>query len=594
LIFFLLRILTINILLLYYRQFYLFFYFEMKCVMSNKYPKYRCPEKIALKNRKWPDKVLSSAPVWCSVDLRDGNQSLPIPMGPQQKLEYFRLLTRIGFKEIEVGFPSASQDDFNFVRELIEGNHIPDDVRISVLTQSRKHLIERTIESLEGVKQAILHCYLATSDLHGQIVFGKNRDEVKKMSFDATKIISKSIANAGMSGSIAYEFSPEEFTDSDIDYVIDICTGIKEIWGKSTKRDLIFNLPATVERRPPYQYADMIEYFCTKYPYLSETSVSLHAHNDQGCAVAATEMALMAGADRVEGTIFGHGERTGNLDICIFALNLYSRGIETGLDFSNMPEIVDLIERVSGIPVHPRHPYAGQLVFTAFSGSHQDAIRKGMESKEKASKLFKQGWKVPYLHIDPADIGRSYEKLIRINSQSGKGGAAYVLEHDFGIYPPKGMHPEIGSIVQAVADEKGTEINSAELLEIFRNNFINAQGPYSLVKFSRVAEDSDNETVTVKLSVKMEDKLLELKGKGNGPISAVVQAIHKSRSFIEFILDDFSEQTLGHSADAKAMAYVGIRRTSDNRMFYGAGEHSNIDMAAILAVFAALNRAVLN
>lgn len=551
--------------------------------------KYSYPESIPLKKRKWPNKKIKSAPIWCSVDLRDGNQALPIPMSPDKKLEYFKMLVKTGFKEIEVGFPSASQDDFDFVRRLIEKELIPDDVRISVLTQSRKHLIERTVESLEGAKNAILHLYVATSDLHGRIVFGRKREDVKKIVLDGTEIVMGALDKAGLRKNVGYEFSPEEFTDSDIDFVLKICKKLKKIWGKSSKKDFILNLPATVERRPPYQYADMIEYFCREYPYLDETTISLHAHNDQGCAVAATEMALLAGAERVEGTIFGHGERTGNLDIVTLALNLHSRGINPGLDFSNMNEIVRIVEENSGIPVHPRHPYAGQLVFTAFSGSHQDAIRKGMESREKASKIFSQGWKVPYLHIDPADIGRSYEKLIRINSQSGKGGAVYILEKELGIFPPRPMHPEIGAMVQRIADEKGDEINSAELLEAFRNTFINIEGPCKLEKFSRTDSESK---VKVRLVLNLNGKTVEAQDEGNGPISAVVHALKDVDGVIDFTLEDFTEQSLGHSAEANAMAFVGIRRDSDNKLFFGVGEHPNIDQAAMLAVFAALNRAM--
>ena len=400
-------------------------------------PKYTSPEAIKITNRQWPDRVLNTPPVWASVDLRDGNQALPIPMNPQQKLEYFKMLCEIGFKEIEISFPSASEDDFNFVRMLIEGNLIPDDVRISVLTQAREHLIKRTIESLSGLKgKAILHCYVATSDLHSKFVLGDNREHIMELAVQGTRLIREGLAAAGLAEQVSYEFSPEEFTDSDLDFVVDLCCKVKEEWGAATPETFILNLPATVERRPAYQYADMIELFCQKYPYMAETRVSLHAHNDQGCAVAATEMALLAGATRVEGTIFGHGERTGNLDISVLALNLESRGITTGLSFKNLPEIVRIVERNSGIEVHPRHPYAGALAFTAFSGSHQDAIRKGLEKREEISSYFHQGWKVPYLHLDPADVGRQYERLIRINSQSGKGGVVYVLEHEFGIFPP--------------------------------------------------------------------------------------------------------------------------------------------------------------
>ncbi len=554
-----------------------------------KYQKYTYPEPIPVQNRQWPDQKIEHAPVWTSVDLRDGNQALPIPMNPEKKLEYYNLLLKIGFKEIEVGFPSASQDDYDFVRKLIEENLVPDGVRISVLTQARKHLIDKTAKSLVGVKDGIVHCYVATSDLHGRFVFGRDRDEVMKMAVDGTQMVIDALEKYGIRDKVGYEFSPEEFSDSDLDFVIELCKKVKETWGPSKKEDFILNLPATVERRPPYQYADMIEYFCDKYPYMDETTVSLHAHNDQGCAVAATEMALLAGATRVEGTIFGHGERTGNLDISILALNLYSRGIDIGLDFSQMDKIVETIEHASGIPVHPRHPYAGSLVFTAFSGSHQDAIRKGMDVRKQAAEYFHQDWKVPYLHIDPEDLGRSYEKLIRINSQSGKGGVVYILESDFGICPPKRMHPEIGREVQALADQKGNEINSAELLKFFTQTFVEPKGPVELINFKRIdAGNPDN--IAVKLKLKFNGKKMKIVGSGNGPISAAVHALRTIEGMPEFVLDDFHEQTLGHDANASAISFIGLIRRRDEKLIYGAGQHSNIDQAAIRALFSAINR----
>jgi 2-isopropylmalate synthase len=555
-----------------------------------KYQKYSYPEPIPIKDRQWPDQKTEKAPIWTSVDLRDGNQALPIPMNPQKKLEYFNLLVKIGFKEIEVGFPSASQDDFDFVRQLIEENLIPDDVRISVLTQARANLINRTVDSLKGAKWAIVHCYVATSDLHGRFVFGRDRDAVKKMAVDGTRLIVDAIEQAGMTGRIGYEFSPEEFTDSDIDFVIEVCEAVKEAWGVSEKQDFMLNLPATVERRPAYQYADMIEYFCRNYKYRPETTISLHAHNDQGCAVAATEMALLAGADRVEGTLFGHGERTGNLDVATLALNLMARGIDPCLDFSDMSKIVRVVENASGIEVHPRHPYAGQLVFTAFSGSHQDAIRKGMDIKKEIAEHFGCGWKIPYLHIDPADIGRSYEKLIRINSQSGKGGIAFLLENEFGIYPPKAMHPEIGKVVQQAVDASGNEIDSNDLRRIFEDKFVNVSGKYRLLKYKRV-EASNPDLVAMKVFTRISGKKIVLEGEGNGPISAVVHALKSCDKVIDFMLDDFSERSLGRSADAVAIAFVGIRLDEQSSLIYGAGENSNIDRAAINALFCALNRA---
>lgn len=557
-----------------------------------KTPKYIYPPAVPIENRQWPDRRIQTAPRWCSVDLRDGNQSLPIPMNPEKKLQYFKMLVELGFKEIEVGFPSASQDDFDFVRTLIEGGHIPDDVVISVLTQARKHLIDRTVESLAGAKTALLHLYVATSDLHGVLVFNKDRDGVKKMAVEGTILCREALEAAGMKAQTWFEFSPEEFTDSDLDFTLEVCEAVKEAWGESTKQSFILNLPATVERRPPYQYADMIEYFCRKYKYLSDTSISLHAHNDQGCAVAASEMALLAGADRVEGTLFGHGERTGNLDLVTLALNLHSRGIATGLDFSNLAHVVNLVEETSTIDVHPRHPYAGQLVFTAFSGSHQDAIRKGLEHREKAAERFGQEWKVPYLHIDPMDVGRVYEKLIRINSQSGKGGVAYVLESEFGVFPPKAMHPEIGTAVQHFADNSGKEVTSAELYDVFCNAFVLVTGPLVFKSMTRVVDGVPNHQICVRIELLFNDKPYTVQSVGNGPVSASVNGLKTLPGIIPFYLEDFSEQTLGKTSEAMALAYVGIRAGQDHELVYGAGTHVNIDRAAVKAIFSAVNRAM--
>lgn len=561
--------------------------------MEKVYPKYVRPDRIPLDHRDWIDRDVEKAPVWCSVDLRDGNQALPMPMNPEKKLEYFKLLCDVGFKEIEVAFPAASQDDFNFVRRLIEGKLIPADVRISVLTQARENLIKRTVESLKGHNNSLLHLYVATSDLHSRIVFGKSHDEVIKMAVDGTKLVIKYLKEAGLWGKVAYEFSPEEFTDSDLDFVVELCKQVKEAWGPSKKSDFILNLPQTVERRAPFHYADMIEYFIKHYPYMDETTVSIHTHNDQGCAVASSEMTLQAGAERVEGTLLGHGERTGNLDIMILALNLKSRGIDPELNLTDISRIVRVIEKATGIEVHERHPYAGALAFTAFSGSHQDAIRKGLESHEQAQEMFHMGWKIPYLHIDPADIGRKYERLIRINSQSGKGGVTYVLEHEFGIYPPKSMQPLIGAAVQKYADAHEGELNEEELLDIFNKEFVNITGVFALKSFSRIvppANAVNDGSIYVHLEFNYDCEPVELEGRGNGPISACVDALRNSSRW-DFILEDFSERTLGTNADAEALAFVGIRRKSDNTIFYGAGRHSNIDQAAILALFSALNKA---
>ncbi len=556
------------------------------------FPKYRYPEPVKITNRQWPDRIITKPPVWASVDLRDGNQALPAPMSPSQKLEYFKMLVKLGFKEIEVSFPAASQDDFDFVRMLIESRIIPEDVRISVLTQAREELIVRTLEALKGVPSAILHIYLASSDLHRKFVFGMSREEAISRSVQATAWGKREIERQGLSGRIGYEFSPEEFTDTDLGFALELSHAVKEEWGKCAKSDFILNLPATVERRPPNQYADMIESFCSSYRYGSETTISLHAHNDQGCAVAASELALLAGAERVEGTIFGHGERTGNLDISVLALNLYTRGIDPGLDFSDMNEVIRVVENASGIEVHPRHPYAGELVFTAFSGSHQDAIRKGLDKSGEISDFYRQGWKIPYLHIDPADVGREYSKLIRINSQSGKGGVVYVLEKEFDICPPKAMHPDIGREVQKFVDKTGGEIDAGQLLDIFRESFVNVVGPYSMSDFTReILSHENGDRIAVGFKWYSGDKCYELKGEGNGPLSAFKHALDLCPDMIDFELADFSEKTMGKDADAHALAFVGIRIGNDTKLIYGAGEHTNIDRAAIAALITALNRA---
>ncbi|MCD6304281.1 MAG: 2-isopropylmalate synthase, partial [Planctomycetes bacterium] len=407
-------------------------------------PKYVAPQPIRLPDRQWPDRTIDKSPIWCSVDLRDGNQALPNPLSPDKKLEYFQLLCRIGFKHIEVAFPSAGRDDFQFTRRLIEEGHIPDDVYIMALTQCRPHLIDRTFESLEGVPRAILHAYCATSELHMRQVFGLGRAETLEMVRRAVEQI-RALADAMPESDIRFEFSPEEFTDTDIDFALDVCRAAFEAWGKATaEKPMILNLPATVERRPPDQYADMIELFCRRFSPRECVLISLHAHNDQGMAVAATELALRAGGDRVEGTLFGHGERTGNVDLVTLANNLFSRGVDIGLDFSDLNAVAATVERLTGMAIYYRQPYSGQYVFTAFSGSHQDAIRKGMHRLHEAPAMFGVGWKVPYLHVDPADLGRKFERLIRINAQSGKGGAAWVLEQDYGLQLPRAMLPELG------------------------------------------------------------------------------------------------------------------------------------------------------
>jgi 2-isopropylmalate synthase len=551
-------------------------------------PKYKVPESFDMPNRQWPSRTLTESPVWCSVDLRDGNQALPNPMTPEQKLEYFQLLCRIGFKQIEAGFPSASQDDFDFFRSLIEEGHIPDDVFIMGLTQCRPHLIERTFEAFKGVKKGIVHAYIASSDLHMKQVFGMDQAGTLDMAVEATRQI-RGLAEKMPESDIRFEFSPEEFTDTDPAFCLELCKAVYEAWGKATpEKPMILNLPATVERRPPNHYADMIEWFCAQFPNRDSVLISLHSHNDQGMAVAATELALMAGADRVEGTLFGHGERTGNVDLVTVAGNLFSRGIETGLDFSDTETVVETVERLTGMPVYYRQPYAGEYAFTAFSGSHQDAINKGMHRLDQAGEIFGMQWKVPYLHIDPADLGRSFERLIRINSQSGKGGIAWVLEQDYGIQVPKAMQPQLREEVQAYSEEVSRELGADEVHQIFLDEFVHPVGPYRLAGYWPRPDDGDPTFIHGEVKLMINDEVKTASADGNGPVSAFVQAVN-SLVKIDFSVDDYHEQAVGKGADAQAMAYVPLK-LKDNGVVFGVGIDSNIDQAAVRAIIAGLNR----
>jgi len=550
--------------------------------------KYAYPASIELPDRQWPGRTIQTAPIWCSVDLRDGNQALPNPLTAAQKLAYFELLCRIGFKNIEIAFPSASQEDFDFTQRLIHDKHIPDDVFIMTLTQCRDHLIERTFESLKGVKQAIFHTYLASSDLHMRQVFDLNRKGLLETAIQSVAQIRQGADHMPKSD-IRLEFSPEEFTDTDLPLALELCEAVFETWGKATPaKPLIFNLPATVERRPPNQYADMIEWFCRNFSHPESIIVSVHSHNDQGMAVAATELSLLAGAQRVEGTLFGHGERTGNVDLVTVANNLFIRGIETGLDFSNLPEIADTVERLTGMPIYYRQPYAGEYVFTAFSGSHQDAIRKGINRIEEAPDKFGVGWKVPYLHIDPSDLGRKYESLIRINSQSGKGGIVWVLEHEFGLLPPKPMHPEIGAAVQEYADELRREISSNEIYQIFQDTFVNPHGPFQLLGYWPRPDDSDPTLIHGELHILVHNFEHRISADGNGPISAFVHALGKL-GVTGFSVENYHEQAVGKGADAIAVAYVPLKFENGKTLF-GVGTGTNIDQAAVRAIVAGLNR----
>ena len=550
-------------------------------------PKYVPPAMIDLPTRQWPTRRVETAPVWCSVDLRDGNQALPNPMSPDQKLEYFGLLCGLGIKHIEVGFPSAGQDDFDFARRLIEEGHIPDDVFIMVLSQCRAHLIERTVESIRGIERGIVHLYCATSELHMRQVFGLSPQETIAMVARSVEQV-RQYAETVPETDLRIEFSPEEYTDSDLGFALEVCQAAFDAWGRATPdKPMILNLPMTVERRPPNHYADMIEWFCRRFPARDRVLVSLHAHNDQGMAVAATELALTAGADRVEGTLFGHGERTGNVDLVTLANNLYSRGVATGLDFSNLPEVASTVERLTGMPVYYRAPYSGEYVFTAFSGSHQDAINKGMHKVHEAAGKFGMGWKVPYLHVDPADLGRRYERLIRINSQSGKGGVTWVLEQDYGLKAPKAMHPEIGAAVQKYSDHVGREVTSSEVHRIFCEEFIAPDGPFELVGYWPRPDEAEPTKVHGEVRVKIEGVERTARADGNGPISAFVHAMEQLCD-LRFAIDDYDEQAIGKGADARAVAYVPLRFNGE--VLYGVGTDTNIDQAAVRAIIAGLNR----
>ncbi len=552
-------------------------------------PKYAPMGPIDIPDRTWPGKSLTVAPSWCSVDLRDGNQALPNPLGPKAKLEYFQLLCRIGFKHIEVAFPSASQDDFAFTRSLIDEGHAPDDVFIMGLTQCREHLIDRTFEALTGARQAIVHAYVATSDLHVEQVFGRDRKGCIEMAVAGAKQI-RERAQANPGTDWRFEFSPEEFTDSDIEFVLDLCTAVYEAWGLASEdKPLILNLPATVERRPPNQYADMIEYVCRKFPHRDHVQISVHSHNDQGMAVAATELSLLAGADRVEGTLFGHGERTGNVDIVTVANNLRSRGIDPQLDFCDLPEVAKTVERLTGMRIYYRQPYAGEYVFTAFSGSHQDAIRKGMRSRHDAAEKFGMRWKVPYLHIDPADLGRKYQGLIRINSQSGKGGVAWVLEQEYGLEVPRAMHPQLGLAVQAYSEQVGREITAEEVFRVFQDEFVNPDGPFELIGYWPRPDEDDPTQIHGQLKMVIDGEAKEVAADGNGPLSAFVHCL-KQLGVTDFDVEDYFEQAVGRGEDAQAMAYLPLV-LPDGNVLFGVGTDTNIDQAAIRAIVAGLNRA---
>jgi 2-isopropylmalate synthase len=537
---------------------------------------------VSLPNRQWPNRTLTHPPIWCSVDLRDGNQALAQPMSVEEKLEYFELLVKIGFKEIEVGFPSASQIEFDFTRRLIEENRIPGDVAIQVLCQCREDLVARTLESLRGAKNAIFHLYNSTSPAQRRYVFNADKPAIVAIATRAVaqlKRDSQPLIAAGTK--LRLEYSPESFTSTELEFALEICEAVTDTWQPTAQDKIILNLPATVEYATPNVHADQIEWMCTHLTRRDATIVSLHTHNDRGTGIAATELALLAGADRVEGTLFGNGERTGNLDLVTLALNLYTHGIHPGLDFSDINGIREVYERCTRLDVPPRHPYAGELVFTAFSGSHQDAIKKSWAAQKPGAP-----WDVLYIPIDPADVGRSYKAIIRINSQSGKGGVAYVLEHEFGFQLPKLMHKEIGKIINAIADTEGTELTPKTIHDIFRREYLDRTAPIALQHFKTTERDS---TVKCESALNIDGQPHKLAGSGNGPIDAFVRALGAT-PLPKFDVLSYSEHSLGQGAKAQAVSYIQIK-IEHGHTFFGAGIDTNIELASIKAIVSALNRA---
>ena len=552
--------------------------------MDNPTDKYKAFEPINLKDRKWPNKVIQEAPVWCSVDLRDGNQALIEPMGSERKNRMFSLLCKLGFKEIEVGFPSASKTDFDFVRDLIENKKIPSDVNIQVLTQARKELIIKTFDSLKGASKGIIHFYNSTSTLQRKVVFDQDKDGIKKIALDAAKLI-KDLAIENSETEWTFEYSPESFTGTELEYAREVCDEVVDILSPASKNKIIINLPATVEMSTPNIYGDQIEWMNNNLKNRDNICISLHPHNDRGTAVAASEFGLMAGADRVEGTLFGNGERTGNVDIVTIALNMLTQGIEPKLDFSNINSVMREVEYCNQLPVHPRHPYAGDLVFTAFSGSHQDAIKKGFQAIKQSND---PKWEVPYLPIDPADLGRNYEAVVRINSQSGKGGVAFLLEKDHGVSLPRRLQISLSQEIQKIADESGKEITSNEIWNIFESNYLKPVNNFLYIKHTSSSKD---EIHSLQLTMKMNDKEVHIEGSGNGPIDSFINGISENMG-ITLKVADYQQSAISSGSDAKAAAYIELEK--DDKTFWGVGINPNTTRASFDAIIVGLSKLLEN
>ena len=546
------------------------------------YTKYRPYPTMNMPNRKWPDNVIKKAPIWCSVDLRDGNQSLEIPMSLEEKLEFFKFLVKTGFKEIEIGFPAASDTEFEFARYLIENNMIPDDVTVQVLTQSRPHIIKKTFQALRGVRRAIVHLYNSTSTLQRDVVFNASMEQTTALAVAGAKLLQEE-ADKQPESEFVFQYSPESFTGTETPYAVEICNAVIDVWKPTPDKKIIINLPSTVEMATANVYADQIEYCCENLKCRDSIIVSLHAHNDRGLAIAETEFGIMAGADRVEGTLFGNGERTGNTDIMTVAMNLFTQGIDPELDFSNIDEAVETYEKYTRMTVHPRHPYAGALVYTAFSGSHQDAIRKGMERmKEHPDR-----WEVPYLHIDPKDVGRTYDPIVRINSQSGKGGVAFILEQNFGLYLPKAFQQHFSLVITKLSDVNHKDVEPKVIFDQFNKEYVNITEPVKLISYKETATGNDEE---VAVEAKITDNGMEktINGVGNGVIDAFCHAMVKYIG-TNFEIVNYSEHSMEYGTKSRAISYIQLS-TDKGGVFYGAGISSNITESSLRAVVSAANK----
>ena len=549
------------------------------------YSRYRKNPVLNYPERKWPCKEIEKAPIWCSVDLRDGNQALIDPMQVHEKIEMFKYLIKLGFKEIEIGFPAASQIEFDFLRRLIDGNMIPDDVRVQVLTQCREELIDRTFESIQGCKEAIVHIYNSTSTLQREVVFNMSKEEIIDIAIKGTQMVKERAEK--FDGKIILEYSPESFTGTEVDFALEICTAVQKTWGATKENPIIINLPSTVEMNTPNVYADQIEWMNEHFEDRESIILSVHPHNDRGTGVASAEMAMLAGADRVEGTLFGNGERTGNVDLLNIAYNMFSQGINPELNIEHINEIIEIYERCCKIPIHPRHPYAGKLVFTAFSGSHQDAINKGVHAMRERQNEY---WQVPYLPIDPADIGREYEPIVRINSQSGKGGVAFVMDTYFGFKLPKAMHKEFANVIQKLSEVKG-EVSPEEIMEQFKHEYLDQKEPLHFRRMHITDMSGEGKTFETSIEVHYTDHGIErsFEAVGNGPIDAVRRGLHQNLGLDVKILD-YEEHALQSGSNSQAAAYIHLLDSNSGNVTYGVGVSSNITRASVRAIFSALNR----